>query len=51
MLSLYRNETLFSEIYLEEITQQPEQADVLASLNVLSEYRLYADPSNFKFMA
>ncbi len=43
MLTYYRNETLFSEIYLEEITQQPEQAEVLASLNVLSEYRLYAD--------
>ncbi|MFA7408002.1 MAG: DNA methyltransferase [Anaerolineaceae bacterium] len=43
MLTYYRNETLFSEIYLEGITQQPEQAEVLASLNVLSEYRQYAD--------
>ena len=41
--SYYRNEILFSEIYLEEITRQPEQEDVLASLGVLSEYRDYAD--------
>ena len=39
----YRNETLFSEIYLEEITRQTEEADVLASLSVLREYRDYAD--------
>ena len=42
----YRNEYLFSEIYLEEITQIPEQAEVLASLNTLKEYRDYADTSS-----
>ncbi len=44
--SYYRNETLFSEIYLEEITRQPEQEDVLASLSVMREYREYADTSS-----
>ncbi len=42
-MSYYRNEYLFSEIYLEEITREPEQADILASLSVLQEYRDYAD--------
>ena len=46
MTAYYRNEMLFSEIYLEEITRQPEHADVLASLKVLREYRDYADTSN-----
>ena len=46
--SYYRNETLFSEIYLEEITRQPEQEDVLASLGVLREYREYADTSTLE---
>jgi len=46
MTAYYRNEILFSEIYLEEITQQPEQDDVLASLRVLCEYRDYADTSS-----
>jgi len=46
MLVYYRNETLFSEIYLEETTRQPEQAEVLASLKVLREYREYADTSS-----
>src|SRR5215212_8500441 len=45
MTVYYRNEMLFSEIYLEEITRQPEHADVLASLKVLREYREYADTS------
>lgn len=44
----YRNETLFSEIYLEEITQQPEQTEILASLKVLQEYRDYAKTSSLK---
>ncbi|MEI8132005.1 MAG: DNA methyltransferase, partial [Leptolinea sp.] len=39
----YHNETLFSEIYLEEITRQSENADSLASLQVLREYRDFAD--------
>jgi hypothetical protein len=42
----YRNETLFSEIYLEEITRQPEEDHILASLRVLREYRDYADVSS-----
>ncbi|HLO18438.1 MAG TPA: hypothetical protein VK206_26635, partial [Anaerolineales bacterium] len=46
MTLYYRNETLFSEIYLEEITRQPEQEEVLASLRVLREYRDYADTSS-----
>ncbi|MEI7988649.1 MAG: DNA methyltransferase [Chloroflexota bacterium] len=48
MPAYYHNETLFSEIYLEEITHQMETADVLASLNVLCEYRIYADTSSLK---
>ena len=48
MPTYYCNEYLFSEIYLEEITQIPEQAEVLASLNTLKEYRDYADTSNLK---
>jgi hypothetical protein len=48
MPNYYRNEYLFSEIYLEEITQIPEQAEVQASLNTLKEYRDYADTSNLK---
>lgn len=48
MRMYYHNETLFSEIYLEEITRQPENADVLASLKVLGEYREYADTHNLQ---
>ena len=44
----YRNETLFSEIYLEEITRQPEEDHILASLRVLREYRDYADVSSLE---
>jgi len=40
MPTCYRNEYLFSEIYLEEITQIPEQAEVLAPLKTLKEYRV-----------
>jgi len=39
---LYRNEYLFSEIYLQEITQLPESTEILASLATLREYREYA---------
>jgi hypothetical protein len=42
MMTYYRNEYLFSEIYLQEITQQPEDTEVLASLATLKEYREYA---------
>ena len=48
MIVYYRNEALFSEIYLEEITRQPEQMDVLASLRVLREYRAYADTGSLQ---
>src|SRR5260370_1041792 len=48
MPTYYHNETLFSEIYLEEITRQTENADVLASLKVLSEYREYADTRSLR---
>lgn len=43
MPNYYHNQMLFSEIYLEEITRQIEDAEVLASLKVLGEYRAYAD--------
>ena len=46
MSCFYRNEMLFSEIYLEEISRQPEQDDVLASLKSLREYRDYAEGSD-----
>lgn len=42
MTSYYRNEYLFSEIYLQEITQQPEDTEILASLTTLKEYREFA---------
>ena len=32
MTTYYRNESLFSEIYLQEITKQTEDAEILASL-------------------
>jgi len=48
MTTYYHNEMLFSEIYLEEITRQTENADVLASLKVLGEYRGYADTHNLQ---
>jgi hypothetical protein len=43
MTSNYRDKYPFSEIYLEEIAQITEQAEVLASLNTLKEFRDYAD--------
>jgi hypothetical protein len=43
MTTYYRNEYLFSEIlYLQEITQQPEDTEILASLTTLKEYREFA---------
>jgi len=42
MTPYYRNEYLFSEIYLQEITQQPEDTEILASLTTLREYREFA---------
>jgi len=42
MTPYYRNEYLFSEIYLQEITQQPEDTEILASLTTLKEYREFA---------
>ena len=48
MAIYYHNEYLFSEIYLEEITRQVENAEILASLNVLREYRVYADTHSHK---
>ena len=48
MPTYYHNEILFSEIYLEDITRQAENSDVLASLKVLGEYREYADTHNLK---
>jgi len=43
MTKYYRNEYLFSEIYLEEITQETESGASLASLNTLVDYRDYAE--------
>jgi hypothetical protein len=48
MPAYYHDEMLFSEIYLEEITQEPETADLLATLRVITEYRDYADRSTLK---
>ena len=48
MTSYYRNEYLFSEIYLQEITQQAEKEDVLASLETIKEYRDWADTSDIQ---
>lgn len=42
MTTYYRNEYLFSGIYLQEITQQPEDTEILASLTMLKEYREFA---------
>ncbi len=42
MTTYYRNEYLFSEIYLQEITQQPEDTEIMASLTTLKEYREFA---------
>ena len=42
MPTYYRNEALFSEIYLEEITRQPEKEEINVSLQVLREFREYA---------
>jgi hypothetical protein len=43
MKIFYRNEYLFSEIYLREITQIEEDPAVKATLSALKEYREYAD--------
>jgi hypothetical protein len=43
MRSYYHDEMLFSEIYLEEITQEVETADLLATLKVITEYHDFAD--------
>ena len=48
MPAYYQNETLFSEIYLEEITREPEQTEAIASLKVLREYHDFADTSNLE---
>lgn len=46
MKSFYKNEYLFSEIYLQEITQVEQDPAVKATLSALKEYRNYADTSN-----
>lgn len=43
MHKLYRNEYLFSEIYLDEITNFPEKSEITTSLRTLKEYKEYAD--------
>lgn len=48
MRPYYRNELLFSEIYLEDITRQKEQSDASLALRVLSEYREYANLSSLR---
>lgn len=48
MPAYYHNEMLFSEIYLEEITRQPENAEVLATFNVLKDYREFSDSSSLE---
>lgn len=46
MKLFYKNEYLFSEIYLKEITQIEEDPAVKATLASLKEYRDYANASN-----
>ena len=46
MKNFYRNEYLFSEIYLQEITQIEENPAVKATLSTIKEYRDYADTSS-----
>jgi len=48
MPAYYHDEMLFSEIYLEEVTQDVETADLLAALKVITEYRDYANKSTLK---
>ena len=48
MKSFYKNEYLFSEIYLQEITQVEEDPAVKATLSALKEYRDYADTSSLE---
>ena len=45
-IKLYHDEMLFSEIYLEEITHQPEKEEVVSSKKVLGEFRDYANTKN-----
>lgn len=42
MEKLYKNEYLFSEIYLKEITKIKEDSGIVATLSTLKEYREYA---------
>jgi len=45
----YRNEHLFSEIYLESITQQPETSENLrASFQTIKEWREFADKTSLE---
>jgi type I restriction-modification system DNA methylase subunit len=46
MPTYYRNESLFSEIYLQEVSEQNQSRDALAALQVLADYRTFADPSS-----
>ena len=48
MKNFYKNEYLFSEIYLREITQIEEDPAVKATLSVLKEYREYAVKSGLE---
>lgn len=42
----YKNEYIFSEIYLQEITQVEEDREVLAKLSVIKEYKDFSDSSS-----
>jgi len=44
----YKNEYLFSEIYLKEITKIDEDPSVLATLSALKQYREYADSTSLQ---
>jgi hypothetical protein len=46
MKKLYSNQYLFSEIYLDEITQTAEEPEVVASLSTLKDFLEYADTSS-----
>lgn len=46
MNSFYKNQYLFSEIYLKEITDFPEKPEITSTLNTLKEYKEYADTNS-----
>ncbi len=48
MLIYYKNQYLFSEIYLDEITNLEEDRSLISTLETISETALYADKSSLR---